>query len=111
MILKPIMQETKHIWEEFSISLKRYILGYVKDETIADDLLQETFIKIHLNSDKIKKKESLKSWIYAIARNVVMDHFKKESKTVNSDLFYVEEEESSKDTHSDFRSTHIIRNW
>ncbi len=98
------MQNTSQIWNDFSESLNRYIYSYVKDTSIADDLLQETFIKIHLNLDKIKNVKSLKSWIYRIAHNIVMDYFKKQSKI--KDDFIIEnysevEEENTEHSHKD----------
>ena len=72
--------ETNIIWEQFSESLKRFIYNRVKNDEITNDLLQEVFIKIHLNIHKIKKQESLKSWIYTITNNTINDYFKKQSK-------------------------------
>lgn len=43
-------QKTTELWTRFSDSLRRFILNKVKNDTLADDLLQETFIKIHSKS-------------------------------------------------------------
>jgi len=43
-------QKTTEFWTIFSDSLRRFILNKVKTDTLADDLLQETFIKIHSKS-------------------------------------------------------------
>ncbi len=75
--------ETTIIWDEFSESLKRFILSRVNNHDVANDLLQDVFIKIHLNVHKIKKQESIKSWIYTITVNVINDYFKKQSKQQN----------------------------
>ena len=72
--------ETSAIWDEFSESLKRFIYNRVKNNEVTNDLLQEVFIKIHLNIHKIKKQESIKSWIYTITNNTINDFFKKQSK-------------------------------
>lgn len=72
--------ETTVIWDEFSEALKRFIYNRVKNNEITNDLLQEVFIKIHLNIHKIKKQESIKSWIYTITNNTINDYFKKQSK-------------------------------
>ena len=37
-------QKTTALWHRFSDGLRRFILNKVKDEALADDLLQETFI-------------------------------------------------------------------
>jgi RNA polymerase sigma-70 factor (ECF subfamily) len=74
--------ETIDIWKQFSEILKKYIYSKVKDKEVTKDLLQEVFVKIHLNSDKIKKTESLKSWVYTITHNVIIDYFKNQSKPI-----------------------------
>ena len=38
---------TQHIWDTYRQDVKQFILSKIKDESIANDLLQETFIKIH----------------------------------------------------------------
>lgn len=38
---------TEDLWSEFGRQLKSFIQHQVKDESIADDILQEVFIKIH----------------------------------------------------------------
>ncbi len=92
--------KTTQIWNEFSDSLRRYINSRVKNDTIADDLLQEVFVKIHLNSNTIKKQESLKSWIYTIAHNVIVDHFKKQSKITDIQPIIASENDETSNDHS-----------
>lgn len=94
------MPNTSQIWNDFSDALKHYINRFVKNEEVANDLLQETFIKIHLNIHKIKEVKSLKSWIYTIAHNVVMDYFKKESKIKNNVQFDLLVTEKNNEEHS-----------
>jgi len=80
--------ETTVIWEEFSEALKRFIYNRVKNNEVTNDLLQEVFIKIHLNIHKIKNQESIKSWIYTITINTINDYFKKQVKQnkLNSEI-------------------------
>ena len=60
----------------YSEDLKRFILSKVPNETLADDILQDTFIKIHTKLHTLNNVTKLKSWIFTIARNSIMDHFK-----------------------------------
>lgn len=75
--------ETNIIRKDFSEILKKHIQSKVKDEEAAKDILQEVFIKIHLNANKVESTESLKSWLYTIAHNATMDYFKKQSKQIS----------------------------
>ncbi|AOW20394.1 RNA polymerase sigma factor SigZ [Urechidicola croceus] len=94
--------QTSQIWNEFSDSLKRYINSRVHNQTVTDDILQETFVKIHLNINKIKQQESLKSWIYTIAHNTMIDYFKKQSKIVNKTINLQENfDENFEHSHKD----------
>lgn len=68
--------KTKEIWNNYSEDLKRFIVSKVKDQVVADDILQDTFIKIHTKRHTLKETSKLKSWIFSIARNSVMDYFK-----------------------------------
>ncbi len=43
--------DTKAIWEDYHQDIKRFIFSKVKDEQVADDLLQEVFIKVHTKID------------------------------------------------------------
>lgn len=70
------MTTTKDIWNHYAEDLKYFILSKVKDVTTADDLLQETFIKIHTKLGTLKDENKMKSWLFSIARYTVMDHFR-----------------------------------
>ena len=41
---------TQQVWTKYSNDLKRFIFSKVKDEAIADDILQDSFLKIHTNA-------------------------------------------------------------
>lgn len=73
---------TEQVWTKYSDDLKQFIISKVKDSKIADDILQDTFIKIHIKKDTLKDISKIKSWIFTIARNTVLDYFKTQNKTV-----------------------------
>ncbi|WCO02684.1 sigma-70 family RNA polymerase sigma factor [Psychroserpens ponticola] len=70
------MTTTKDIWNLYADDIKHFILSKVKDVTVADDLLQETFIKVHTKHNTLKDINKLKSWLFSIARYTVMDYFR-----------------------------------
>jgi RNA polymerase sigma-70 factor (ECF subfamily) len=91
-------QTTENIWNDFHQELKNFILKKVKDENIANDILQDVFIKIIDNSDKIEKATSVQNYVYAIARNTTNDHFRsiaKKTEIENEILPFSEEESQS----------------
>lgn len=78
MIEHPVT--TEEIWELLSQKLRLFILKRVSDEQVADDLLQETFLRIHLKLGDIKSTERLTAWVFQIARNLVIDHYRSQGR-------------------------------
>ena len=75
---------TNQVWNNYSTDLKQFIISKVKDNTIADDILQDTFIKIHTKLHTLKDLNKLKSWVFSIARNSILDYFSSQNKTIES---------------------------
>lgn len=50
---------------------------FVGNLTDAEDLAQETFIKAYKKINTLKDHTKAKSWLYSIARNTVIDFFRK----------------------------------
>ena len=78
---------TKQVWTNYHAYLKRFIISKVKNTTIADDILQDTFIKIHTKLHNLKDIRKLKSWCFTVARNVILDHWKSNNKTIEISNF------------------------
>ena len=57
-----------------------YIMLMVKNEQLAEDIFQDTFIKVihSLQAGKYKDNGRFLSWVIRIAHNLVIDHFRKE---------------------------------
>ena len=60
----------------------RFILMKIKDRDLADDIFQETFVKIinTLQLGKYNEEGKFLPWAMRIAHNLVIDHFRKTSK-------------------------------
>ena len=91
---------TQEVWNHYSNDLKHFILSKVKDETITNDLLQETFLKIHTKLHTVRDLNKLRSWIFSIARNTVMDHFKHSNPTFEV-AHFESETELPKEEHTE----------
>ncbi len=57
-----------------------YIYHTVKNQELAEDIFQDTFIKVvkSLKQNKYQDNGKLLSWIMRIAHNLIIDHFRKE---------------------------------
>ena len=56
-----------------------YILMIVKDKEMAEDLFQDTFIKVinTIRSGSYKEEGKFIQWVMRIAHNLIIDHFRK----------------------------------
>src|SRR3712207_1995536 len=53
------------------------IFRMVRDRETAEDLAQETFIKVLNHIDRYRPEFKLSSWLFKIANNVAIDHLRK----------------------------------
>jgi len=71
-----MQQQTERIWTEFSTQLKHFILGRITDKSMADDILQDVFLKVHSHIDRLSGDDNIQNWLYRIARNTIIDHYR-----------------------------------
>ncbi len=88
-LLKKIAKGDK---KAFEILLKKYedlVFGVsmkmVRDRIKAEDMTQETWMKVIKFSASYSPIGSVKSWILQINRNLIIDHFREQRKWANSD--------------------------
>jgi RNA polymerase sigma-70 factor (ECF subfamily) len=60
-----------------SPQLHRFFLVKVVSRRHADDLLQETWMRIHQVRHTYRRGQPVLPWLYAIARNIRVDHYRK----------------------------------
>ncbi|WP_167615463.1 RNA polymerase sigma factor SigZ [Maribellus sediminis] len=94
--------EINHIWKEHHDQLLDFIRKRTKDPVEAEDILQEVFLKILDKIDSLKDSEKLKSWMYQIARNTIIDHFRLQKKE-DKQLHYVTSEGDEPEDNSSMK--------
>lgn len=68
----------EHLFNRYSHAIKQmYILRTGGNEEDADDLLQETFVKVFLNLRRYSHQYTFSQWIYTIARNTFIDYVRR----------------------------------
>ena len=88
--------EIQIIWKDLCQELSAFINSKVKNEDISKDILQETFLKAHMNIHMLKDSSKLTSWVYQITRNNINDYFRNKKQTVQiEDLGLAIKEEPS----------------
>jgi RNA polymerase sigma-70 factor (ECF subfamily) len=69
-------KEFELLFKKHQDNLKSFIYRLVTNTEDVEDLSQETFIKAYKNIAAFKEKSTFKTWIFAIANNLIKDHFK-----------------------------------
>ena len=71
------MEAFDHLYERHRGPLYRYILRLAGDPATANDLYQGSWEKIIKSRGRYKASAPFKAWMYRIAHNHVMDHFRR----------------------------------
>lgn len=77
----------------------RLAYTYVRNETDAMDIVQESAYKAIKGSSSLKKEEYLSTWLYRIVVNTALDYIRKNKKEI---VGIIEEEKSCEDSYIDF---------
>lgn len=65
----------RQLFDRYNQSLYRFSYSYLKSEEAAEDVVQETFIKIWDKRKEIDTKKSFQSYLFTIALNAVRKQF------------------------------------
>ena len=65
------------IMARYEAKLRRYVTYLIHDQTTAEDVVQDTFIKAYQNLQSFNPKYKFSSWIYRISHNEAMNAIKK----------------------------------
>ena len=70
--------EMERIYLEYRGKVMGYLKARIKNRAEAEDLCSDVFEKIYRKLDQFDRtKASLSTWIYSIARNTLIDHFRR----------------------------------
>jgi len=76
--------KVEELWLEYRAVLKRFLHAKVANEADVEDLLQDILIKTYNNLDSVKKQKNVKSWLFQIANNTIIDYYRKNSRVHGS---------------------------
>jgi RNA polymerase sigma-70 factor (ECF subfamily) len=86
--------EFADVFDEFQRPIYNYLLRMTQNQAEAEDLTQETFIRVHRSLPSFRGEASLSTWIYRIATNVSLDHFRRNATRQAKTALSLEETES-----------------
>lgn len=64
------------------------IASIVKDNSIIDDLMQDTYIRFLENIDKYKSKTNIKAYLSTMAHNISINYYNKEKKLIHDERVF-----------------------
>lgn len=83
----------KRVYEIFQPQLMGTCLRYTRDKDRAQDILQDSFIKIFANIEKFEDTGSFEGWMRRVVVNTAIDHLRKKK----NEHFLLGEEQSPED--------------
>src|SRR5206468_9497787 len=63
--------------KEFVTKLRAFMRARVTDDATADDLTQETLLKVYRSNASLRNGDRLEAWLYRIARRTLIDYYRK----------------------------------
>jgi RNA polymerase sigma-70 factor, ECF subfamily len=82
------------LWQEHKEALYYFILKRVHDEPTAKDISQEVLIKVYNFCLSKSGVRNVRSWLYQIAQNAIIDHYRKNKRSVPTESFSEAEDEN-----------------
>lgn len=67
------------VYEDLKRPVFLLILSILKDYSLSEDAMQDTFIKVNQNAKSYQKGTNAKAWILKIARNTALNYLKKQA--------------------------------
>jgi RNA polymerase sigma-70 factor (ECF subfamily) len=65
------------LYAEYSPRLYRFAMAYLKSESEVLDIVQEVFVNVWVNRNKLKKDYNLDAYLFTVAKNTIVSVFRK----------------------------------
>ncbi|MGA8596371.1 MAG: sigma-70 family RNA polymerase sigma factor [Bryobacteraceae bacterium] len=69
----PVNQVVLQHYDREHLALRRYLVCSSVDEATAEEIVQETFLKLHRHLSRSGDRSNLRGWIYRVARNLALN--------------------------------------
>ena len=70
------MSETEEIYRAYRSKLLAFVRRRVGSSQVAEDILQDVFIKLLTKGASVKQRGKLRGWLYQVTRNAIADHWR-----------------------------------
>ena len=86
------------LYRKYAKKMYAICQGYVRDKSVAQDILQDSFVKVFLKIHTFDPDNSLEGWVRRIVTNTAIDYFRQSKKL---DQFIELEEQHSQEASDD----------
>ncbi|MBI1356497.1 MAG: sigma-70 family RNA polymerase sigma factor [Acidobacteria bacterium] len=69
--------ETEELFAEHRDSLMRYLRRHLDDQSVAEDILQECFIRFFQTRSRGEEIDQPRAWLFRVSHNLLIDHGRK----------------------------------
>jgi RNA polymerase sigma-70 factor (ECF subfamily) len=76
MAMPPTTEDLGAAFAQLRQGLRGYLRRHLSDPALADDLLQDVFVKALASKQAGRHIENLTGWLYAATRTTLVDHFR-----------------------------------
>lgn len=76
------------LWLEHKAELGSFILKRVRDPDLTNDILQEVLLKVYNFCISKSGVKNIRSWLFQIAQNTIIDYYRKQSKISLQESFH-----------------------
>jgi len=73
----------RRLFAKYQIPIINFCFRFCSDRTLAEDLAQDTFIRVYKAAERYKPKARFSTWIYKIAVNVCLNESRKQKYKYN----------------------------
>lgn len=82
----PCVEDAECLWREFAAPLRGFLRARTTSDADAEDLLQDVFMRIHQRLPTLHDTSKIQGWVYRIARNAIIDHYRTRRQSVPIDF-------------------------
>lgn len=83
---------SEKVWQDYHDRVTGFVRRRVSDPDSADDIVQDVFLRVHTRLESLQNPEKLESWLFQIARNAVIDHYRQRPTVSLPEIVTVDEQ-------------------
>ena len=84
------METLQDVWSDLGRRLRRFVGSRVNDVHAADDITQDVLLKVQTQLEDLPPEDRLPAWVFAVARNAIVDHYRARAVRDPADVTAVE---------------------